>query len=152
MAKKAVAPKRGAPTASRIKKRQHHTRGTTTGIGICTFISNLFEANELLGPKQKKLTDEIIEAKILAEYPATQYIGRGKKYTVNAYRNMYNEGRFSQGIPPEKPSFRYNGSSQIVEGRNGRRPLLPEEIAQHTKQHANLRKELIKKHLAKKLA
>jgi hypothetical protein len=65
---------------------------------------------------------------------------------------MYNEGRFSQGIPPEKPSFRYNGSSQIVEGRNGRRPLLPEEIAQHTKQHANLRKELIKKHLAKKLA
>lgn len=148
MAKK-VAPKRGA--SSTTQKRQHKTRGLSTGVGICTYISNLFEANELLGPKQKKLTDEIIEAKLQAEYPGVE-IGKGQKYTVNSYRTMYNQGRFTQNVPPENLSFRYNGQRQIVDGRTGRRPLLPEEIKHLQKKHADLRKELIKRHLAKKSA
>ena len=105
------------------------SKGVTTGVGICVYFSNLFEANEL-APKKKRIDDLRIAEKVVEEFPerdSAQAFLTGKK-TVNDYRNRYNKGIFTRGVPPRRLSLRYNKTGQAVDGRTGRHMLLPNEI------------------------
>lgn len=138
MAKKAVS----------ARGKQNRTIGPS-GLGICAFFALLFESNELC-PVKRRMTDDQLLAKVKAEFPdRTAEFGRGKKYTVNQYRNMYNEGRFTGAVPPAKPSFRYDSSGRTVDARLGRRELMPEEVALFTAKHKKRRDKLVKAKLKK---
>lgn len=120
-----------------------------SGLGPCAFFATLFESNELC-PVRRRMTDDQILAKAKAEFPGRfDDFGTGKKYSVNQYRHMYNGGRFTGTVPPEKPSFRYDSSGRIVDPRLGRRPLEPEEVTLFKTKHKKLRDKLVKDKLAK---
>lgn len=141
MAKKAAVPRK-------VGGKQDRTIGPS-GFGICAFFANLFESNELC-PVRRRMTDDQILAKVKAEFPnRCEEFGPGKKYSVNQYRNMYNEGRFTGAVPPEKPSFRYDSSGRVVDARLGRRELLPEELTLFLAKHKKHRDKLVKAKLAK---
>lgn len=120
-----------------------------SGLGVCAFFATLFESNELC-PVRRRMTDDQILAKAQAEFPGRfDDFGTGKKYTVNQYRHMYNGGRFTGTVPPEKPSFRYDSSGRIVDARLGRRELLPEEVTLFKTKHKKRRDALVKAKLKK---
>lgn len=112
-------------------KAEHKSRGKTTGLGVTAFLCNLFEANEL-SPARKKLTDEQIAIELEREFPDRPsvfcYRSVDSKQTINSRRQSYNRGEYSLNVPPQSASFRYNSKGMKVDGRTGRRVLMPEEI------------------------
>lgn len=137
-------------------RRIDKSSGKVTGMGVCAYFASLFEANELVGPN-RKMTDEMILAKVRAEFPEGKVAKTLSRLnnrqlssmTVNGiYRYKYNHGVFTRGIPPEKVSFRYDAKGRIADYRKGKQPLLPEEIAKIKKDHEVLRKKLLKEKLA----
>lgn len=126
----------------------HKSKGLTSGVGICTYLADCFDSNALLAVS-KKFTDEEIAAKVLKEFPtaksATNLISEDSKLTINTHRTKYNAGGFTRGIPPVEPSFRYDSQGRIVNGRNGKYPLLPEEIDSIKKKHEARRQAIIAK-------
>ena len=120
------------------------SKGITTGVGICVYFSNLFEANEL-APKKKKINDRRIAEKVAEEFPereSAQSFLTGEK-TVNDYRNRYNKGIFTRGVPPKQLSLRYNKNGQAVDVRTGRHNLFPEEIRILRRKHDKFRQHTI---------
>ncbi len=110
----------------------HKSRGASTGLGICSYISFLFAANELT-KDSKKLTDDEIAKYCEREFPnrpsAFKFRGENKTRTINEYRTRYNQGLFAPNKRmPERRSFRYNLEGQIVDGRTGKRLLSKLEI------------------------
>lgn len=130
--------------------------GRSLNIGICSFFALLFESNES-SPKKYKLTNEQIEAEVRKEYPDRKgaffdgkRAGRRDTWgriTVNTYRQKYNKGVFTQGIPPERFSFRYDKRGMRVDSRTGKRLLLPEEIESISLKHQELREKAVRKKL-----
>lgn len=106
------------------------SQGKMSGLSIHEFIAVLFKANELL-PVAKKLTDEAMIRKLVAEFPdskGVKSIAVGK-ITLNHYRGLYNRGELFpvQGEAPEPakvPSQRWakdkQGRMVVVDGRTGK--------------------------------
>lgn len=114
--------------AKKAKKAPRKSEGKVSRLGICAWFAATFEANELL-PAKKRLTDEQILLAGMKEFPnrpVWKSFDSGK-LTINAYRQQYNKGDFTQGIPPAIPSFRYNKQGEAVEPRKGLRPLHKKE-------------------------
>lgn len=127
------------------KKAAGKSKGATTGLGITIFCSTLFEANEL-APKKKKATDEKLIQKIAKEFPGrkiSKELLNGTK-TLNDYRNRYNKGKFTRGLPPKKYSFRYGPSGTPVNGRTGSHELCREEIQLIRRNHTTLREQALR--------
>jgi hypothetical protein len=107
-------------------RRVHKSICVTTGVGICTYFANLFQANEL-SPKVKKLTDEQIAILVEKEFPnrptAKVYRGQSKRRTINEYRQRYHNGKFTGGDIPSVFSFRYDKDGDEVDGRTGKYKL-----------------------------
>jgi hypothetical protein len=122
---------------SRKAKKIKKSALSSTGQGICKFMANLFEANEL-APANKKKTDDELSAIIQAEYPThlSAVNLQSGKLTINSHRVKYNSGGFTNGAIPERMSFRYNSKGQVVNGRTGRVPLLKEDVEDMAKAHA----------------
>lgn len=121
------------------------SKGITSGLGVCGFFAMLFESNELRSIRTK-LTDEKIRELVLAEFPnrKSQFFSRsGVGITVNEYRNRYNKGVFTRGVPPIKRSYRW-WSGMIVDGRTGNHFLIDEEVARLNKEHESLRRKTAK--------
>lgn len=113
--------------------------GRTTGVGICTYFSFLFDANEL-SPRFRKLTDEQIAIKVEAEFPkrasAFLFRGKNKTSTVNEYRNKYNKGLFSpERTMPKRRSFRYDSDGDRVEEKYGKKKLDDIQILERENSH-----------------
>jgi hypothetical protein len=112
----------------KTRKRSQYTYGMRTKLGVCAFWAALFELNEAL-PKQKKMTDAEIKRQFLEEFPDRPSsrrlgaVGAVGEVTVNHYRQLYNRGRFTGGVPPTVPSCRYDAKGGRVDGRTGKRPL-----------------------------
>lgn len=138
--KKPGRPKTALPKRKRGVHVIHKSKGLTTGLGICAFFANLFETNELSKPA-RRLTDEQIAIAVEREFPtrkSAKFFRDPKHYlTVNAYRNYYNQGKFTQGKIPKYVSFRYAKGGIPVEGRLGFRPLMQDEIITISRQHTN---------------
>lgn len=93
-------------------------RGARSGMTVTKYWCYLFAANEAL-PPEEKLTDEEILKAMMAEFPNNDwgpFIRR--RYTVNVYRNHYNQGRFTGGVKPTTESLRYL-DGKIVNNRTG---------------------------------
>lgn len=111
--------------------RPFKSRGITTGLGFCAYISGLFKANEINYQCENTryiLTDKQIAIKLIEEFPgrkmALAFLDPNNRNTINDYRNKYNLGKFSpRKTPPEYHSFRYNEEGQRVDGRTGKKPL-----------------------------
>lgn len=124
--------------------------GVNTGMGVCSYFAMLFEANEQM-VKGRKLTDEQITLRVRNEFPGRKgafFTGEkrktGGKETVNQWRQKFNKGNYSRGIPPMLRSFRYNSRGQIVDDRTGKYPLLTEEIDQMKHAHQEARTKALK--------
>lgn len=124
-------PRKAASSAPIRGKAEHKSRGLTTGLGVTAFLCSLFEANEL-SPRSKKLTDEQIALELQREFPDRKsvyaYLDDANPLTINSRRGSYNRGELTLNVPPREASFRYNGKGVRVDGRTGRRQLLPEEV------------------------
>jgi hypothetical protein len=96
------------------------TKGKRFGIGIWRFWGMIFAANESLA-KAKKMTDAEIMRQFIAEFSSSQLAAdlREGNCTVNKYRNLYNAGRLTRGIPPTVQSKRYSITGEVLNGRTG---------------------------------
>lgn len=121
--------------------------GKETGLSIAGFLALCFESNELLADK-KKQTDEQLLARVMAEFPGYE----AEKYGIPKHRGYYNRGRYTNGIPPAVPSFRYAKNGVKVDFRTGRRELLPEEVTIFLAQHQKFRDATVKSLLKKRSA
>lgn len=105
------------------RERCAKTCGRRSRLGVCSFLSALFYANEHLLPR-KRMTDVAILRQFeneFPDYPAVREILTGKR-TIGYYRQLYNAGRLTQRQKPERPSRRYNHAGQVVNPRNGNLP------------------------------
>lgn len=124
-------------------------------MGITQFFASLFETNEFAYEtgEIRILTDDEIARAVEQEFPdrpsAHVYRGKKKKRTVNEYRNYYNDGKFTELIPPKKLSFRYNREGERVNGRSGK-PLVEEQIRHMIEKHSRYRKEVCRTLLGSK--
>lgn len=134
--------------AKKNPKSVPHSRGVTLGMGVCSFLASVFDANESLknsAGRMRKLTDEKIHQMLKEEFPGrTSGIFTGK-VTINEYRQRYNKGDFSLGIPPERMSFRYDRSGRIVDARSGLHQLPIEVIEAFIRTHELSRQKIIAK-------
>ena len=121
--------------------------GITSGMGITLFFMSIFEANEMLSPKQR-LTDSTIARRVAKEFPhrksAQDFIADKPNKTVNSYRYRYNTGKFTRKLPPAIPSFRYNKQGQIVNFKTGSFLLTEQEIQDIKEAHKKLRTTILK--------
>ncbi len=126
------------------------SKGITTGMGIISYFTSLFEANEFLTTKWK-MTDEAIARKIAKEFPhrksAQDFLHNKSKKTVNSYRYRYNSGKFTRGIPPTILSFRYDKLGEPVNFKTGTTLLLQEEVNLHKEKHKRFREEKLREKL-----
>lgn len=134
--------------AKKNPKSVPHSRGVTLGMGVCSFLASVFDANESLknsAGRSRKLTDEKILQMLKEEFPGrTSGIFTGK-VTINEYRQRYNKGDFSLRIPPAKMSFRYDRSGRVVDGRSGLHLLPQEVIESFISHHETNRQKIITK-------
>lgn len=129
--------------------------GKETGLGLCRFLAELFHNNEEV-PPSKRLTNEAIERILVKEYPQHKALHknlRNGRRTVNYYRDLYNRGRWTNGEPPAKISYRYNEDGIPVSIRNGKRPMTATERAEYARRYlgiqATIRQRLAEKQLEK---
>lgn len=134
--------------AKRQQACSRKSEGITSGLGVGAYFASLFELNEIL-PREDKKTDEEILSLCEKEFPNRSIWNGFKggrwvdgaeyaKYSVSSYRTLYNSGRFTKGVIPEKLSFRYDENGNKIT-KTGKRLLTLEE-----------EKQLIKEHEAKK--
>lgn len=119
----------------KVDGKKSNQKGGFTQVSIYKWLETIFEANELLIPR-KKLTDPAIFNLLKKDFP-THYITKrleSGKESVNTFRNHFNRGGLTSGIP-KLFSFRYNEKGIPIKGRNGTHVLLPEEVARLRKEH-----------------
>jgi len=121
---------------------ERKSTGKISGMGITLYFVSLFEANEILPPKQR-VTDEVIAKRVAKEFShrksAQDFLGNKTKKTVNSYRYRYNTGKFTRKLPPVEPSFRYNKHGQVVNFKTGNILLTQQEIQHIKDKHKALR-------------
>ena len=113
-------------TPDKPRRVVHRTIGRRTGLGVCSFMFNLMELNEML-PKNKKMTNEELKRQLFDEFPThlsqlQRSFDQGNS-SVNYYRTLYNEGRLIRSREPKNCAFRYNINGDKVDARSGKKLL-----------------------------
>lgn len=92
------------------------SKGLMSGLGIWEFVAILLDSNELV-TCNLKMTDEMMQQKIMDEFPNSKRVQNMKagKVKMTQWRSEYNTGRLTGSVPRVK-SKRYTRRGYVMDG------------------------------------